>query len=98
MYFQVTFPDVGAGATRIACYVEGESEAAVRELAADHPHFRGWDSSKGTVHETGFASRDELENRIMNATSPNAGVLEDGTVLRRSSDPREVVELQPTRA
>lgn len=95
MYYHVRFPDVGAGATRITCYVEGKSESAVRDLAADHPHFREWDSSKGTIHETDLANRKSLENRILDATNPNAAILEDGTVLQRSSNPREVVEQMP---
>jgi hypothetical protein len=98
MYYRVRFPDVGAGATRLACFVEGESEAAVRELAADHPHFRGWDASKGSVRETNLANRKSLENRILDVTNPNAAVLEDGTVLRRSLDRHEVVEHHPERA
>jgi hypothetical protein len=97
MYYYVRFPDVGAGATRLACYVESESEAAVRELAADHPRFRSWDTSKGTVRVTNLANRKSLENRIMNVTNPNAAVLEDGTVLRRSLDRNEVVEHQSDR-
>jgi len=97
MYYRVRFPDVGAGATRLTCFVEGESEAAVRELAADHPHFRGWDASKGSVRETNLANRKSLDNRIMDVTNPNAAVLEDGTVLRRSLERDEVVEHHPER-
>jgi len=92
MYYQVRFPDAGAGAIRLACYIEGESEEAVRELAADHPRFSGWDTTKGSVRQTNLANRKSLENRIMNVTSPNAAVLEDGTVLRRNRDQGEVVE------
>ena len=47
MYYRVRLPDIGEGATQLACFVESESEAAVRELAADHPHFRGWDARMG---------------------------------------------------
>lgn len=92
MYFKVRFPDVGAGATRLHSYVDGDSEIAVRELAADHPHFRGWDTSKGTVIQTNLASRKSLENRLMDVTNPNVAVLEDGTVLCRSIDEQDVIE------
>ena len=97
MYYRVRFPDVGAGTTRLACFIEGESEAAVRELAAAHPHFRGWDASKGSVRKTNLANRKSLENQIMDVTNPNAAVVEDGTVLRRSLERDEVVEHYPER-
>lgn len=95
MYFRAKFPDIGAGRTRLHCYVEGDSEAEVRELAATHPHFCQWDASKGTVTRTNLTTRESLENRLTNATHPNAAVLRDGTVLRRSSDVNGIIEQTP---
>jgi len=95
MYFRVRFPDVGAGRTRLHCYVEGDSKAAVRKLADAHPHFRSWDASKGTVKQTNLANRKSLKNRLMDVMKPNAAVLQDGTVLQRSIDAGEVITRTP---
>lgn len=95
MYFTVRFPDAGAGRTRMHCYLEGESEAAVRELALDHPHFQGWDPSKGSVTQTDLEDRTALETRLADVTNPNTAVLADGTVLRRSREAQEIIEQRP---
>lgn len=65
MYFRVRFPDVGPGQTRLYCYVEGDSEADVRELAANHRHFRQWDTwavlKDGTVLQRSSDAGESIE-------------------------------------
>jgi len=90
-WYYVKFPDAGAGRTRIVSHIEADSEEAARELAKSHEHFSGYDPSKGTVKETNL-TRSEVEERVMDVTSPNTAITRDGTRLQRNSEKGRIDE------
>lgn len=76
-WYNVSFPDKGAGATRCHAFLQADSEESARSIASEHDHFNMYDTSKGTVERVGPLWSD-VETQLVMAGGPNVAIGQGG--------------------